>query len=51
MRNWENYIYGFAAAALGAMGFLFLILGAGCLLGSFAAIVVTIKKKTGFQLF
>ena len=51
MRNWENYIYGFTGAALGAIGVLFLILGAGCLIGSFAAFIVTIKKKTGFQLF
>ncbi len=51
MRKWENYIYGFAGAALGSLGILFLILGAGCLLGSFAAFVVAIKKKTGFQLF
>lgn len=51
MRKWENYIYAFAGAALGALGVLFIVLGAGCLLGSFAAFVVTIKKKTGFQLF
>lgn len=51
MSKWENYIYGFVGAALAALGFLFLILGSGCLLGSFAAFVITIKKKTGFQLF
>ncbi|MDD2998333.1 MAG: hypothetical protein PHV05_04670 [Candidatus Riflebacteria bacterium] len=51
MGKWENYIYAFTGAALGALGALFLILGAGCMLGSFAAFVMAIKKKTGFQLF
>lgn len=51
MKKWENYFYAFAGAAMGALGLLFLILGAGCLLSSFAAFVVAIKKKTGFQLF
>lgn len=51
MRKWENYIYAFTGAALGALGFLFLILGGGCLIGSFAAFLVTLKKQTGFQLF
>lgn len=51
MKKWENYFYAFAGAALGALGLLFLILGAGCLLSSAAAFVVAIKKRTGFQLF
>ncbi len=51
MRKWENYLYAFTSAALGALGALFLILGAGCMLGSFAALLLTLKKKTGFQLF
>ncbi len=51
MRKWENYIYAFIGAALGALGALFVILGAGCLLGSFTAFLVALKKKTGFQLF
>jgi hydroxyethylthiazole kinase-like sugar kinase family protein len=50
MRKWENYIYAFTGAALGALGLLFVILGAGCLLGSFAAFVITIKKQKRIQL-
>jgi len=51
MKKWENYFYAFAGAALGTLGLLFLILGAGCLLSSAAAFIVAIKKQTGFQLF
>jgi hydroxyethylthiazole kinase-like sugar kinase family protein len=45
MKNWENYIYGFSGAVLGALGLLFVIIGAGCLLGSFAAIIIALKKR------
>lgn len=45
MKNWENYIYGFSGAILGALGLLFVILGAGCLLASFAAIIIALKKR------
>ncbi len=51
MRKWENYIYAFISAAAGALGVLFLILGAGCLATSMATLLLAIKKKTGFQLF
>lgn len=51
MKKWENYFYAFAGAALGAIGLLFMIIGAGCLAASCTAFVVAIKKKTGFQLF
>lgn len=51
MKKWESYFYLFSGAASGALGILFFILGAGCLLASFAAFFVTIKRKTGFQLF
>ncbi|GAB4280299.1 MAG: hypothetical protein Kow0029_24780 [Candidatus Rifleibacteriota bacterium] len=51
MKNWENYIYGFTGAALGALGMLFMIIGAGCILGSFAAIFVVFKKRKGYRLF
>lgn len=46
MKNWENYIYGFTGAALGALGVLFMILGAGCLIGSVAALIIAIRKRT-----
>jgi hydroxyethylthiazole kinase-like sugar kinase family protein len=51
MKKWENYFYAFAGASLGALGLLFMILGAGCLVASFTAFVVAIKRRTGFQLF
>ncbi|MDN5278288.1 MAG: hypothetical protein PWR01_2253 [Clostridiales bacterium] len=50
MKSWENYLYGFTGAALGALGLLFIILGAGCILGSFAAIFIAIKKRAGYKL-
>ncbi len=50
MKNWENYIYGFSGAALGALGLLFLILGAGSLLASFAAFFIVLKKRAGYKL-
>ena len=49
MRTWENYIYGLIGAALAALGALFFILGAGCLLGSFGAMIVAYKKSNGMR--
>ncbi|MGM0599759.1 MAG: hypothetical protein ACQETH_08080 [Candidatus Rifleibacteriota bacterium] len=45
MKNWENYIYGFIGAVLGSLGLLFVIIGAGCLLASFAAVIIALKKR------
>jgi hypothetical protein len=49
MKNWENYIYFFVGAALGALGLLFMVLGSGCILGSFASILIALKKRVGYK--
>lgn len=51
MRKWENFFYLFSGTLLGALGLLFLVLGAGCALGSCAAFFVAIKKKADFKIF
>lgn len=50
MKNWENYVYLFTGAALGALGLLFMILGSGCILGSFATLIVALKRRAGSKL-
>lgn len=51
MIKWENFFYIFSGTVMGALGLLFLVLGAGCVLGSSAAFFVAIKKKAGFKIF
>ncbi len=49
MKNWENYLYGFGGLALAALGVLFMILGAGCIIGSFAAAIMFFKRRASMN--
>lgn len=51
MYKWEQTFYYLSAAAMGALGLLFVILGAGCFSGSVAAIFVALKRKSGYKVF